>query len=636
MIGDSKDSVGSRSATLARYDILDTPTEQAFDDIARLAAAICEVPIAVVNLIADDRQWFKAEVGLGVRETPLETSFCAKAILEHDFLEVPDATQDPRFDCNPLVTAEDGLRFYAGALLKTEQGQAIGTVCVLDTVSRPGGLSELQRFTLTTLATQVMTQLECRRIAKQERQARLALESGRSRFEAVFDSAIDYAIVVMDRNGCVTDWNEGAIRILGWSPDEAIGRDLGFFFTPEDRERAIPQREMSDALAKGRGVDERWHIRQSGERFWANGEMMPLQGAAGEAIGFVKVLRDRTEARLIQEHLAQQDERLQMALSASGSVGLWDWMVASDLLHGDANFARLYGLDVATTAAGLTEEQYQEHVVPEDLGPLRARIRGVFERGEDFLVEYRVAAPGQPLRWIECKGRMVPDAAGRPYRFSGTAVDVTVRKVAEDQKQLLMDEMAHRVKNTFTMVQALAYQTLRDVDPTISAALQTRLVALSRAHEMLLQRNWTSTSIMALIERVLRLEAERGRFRLDGPDFEVQPQAALSLSLLLHELATNAVKYGALSVEGGDVSLIWGFEGDQFRLLWTEQGGPPVRPPERKGFGSKLVGMGLSARCRSGVLRSEPQQASYEMAMSNAPVSVPSRATNAKSSVLSV
>jgi GAF domain-containing protein len=111
-----------RLAAIARYGMLDTPREEEFDDIVALASSICETPIAVVNLIGDRRQFFKAEVGLGVRETPFESSFCAKALLEEDILVVPDATIDPRFECNPLVTGDPYIRFYAGVLLKTGEG----------------------------------------------------------------------------------------------------------------------------------------------------------------------------------------------------------------------------------------------------------------------------------------------------------------------------------------------------------------------------------------------------------------------------------------------------------------------------------------------------------------------------------
>lgn len=151
-----------RLNALRSYGILDTPAEAVFDDITRIAAAICGTPISVVNLIDADRQWFKSEIGLGVRETPLETSICAHAILEHDFLEVPNTTTDPRFAGNPLVTGDPNLRFYAGALLKTADGLPLGTVCVLDTVPRE--LTQQQIDTLQALARQVMAQLELRRM----------------------------------------------------------------------------------------------------------------------------------------------------------------------------------------------------------------------------------------------------------------------------------------------------------------------------------------------------------------------------------------------------------------------------------------------------------------------------------------
>ncbi|MDR6992930.1 GAF domain-containing sensor histidine kinase [Luteimonas sp. 3794] len=151
-----------RLSALRSYGILDTPAEAVFEDITRIAAAVCGTPISVVNLIDADRQWFKSEIGLGVRETPLETSICAHAILEQDFLEVPDTTIDPRFASNPLVTGDPNLRFYAGALLKTPDGLPLGTVCVLDTV--PRALTQVQIVTLQALARQVMAQLELRRM----------------------------------------------------------------------------------------------------------------------------------------------------------------------------------------------------------------------------------------------------------------------------------------------------------------------------------------------------------------------------------------------------------------------------------------------------------------------------------------
>jgi two-component sensor histidine kinase len=149
-----------RLRALCAYDILDTPREAEFDEIADLAAAICAAPIAVVNFVDAERQWFKAEVGLGVRETPIATSICSHAILEGAFLEIADTRADPRTRDNPLCPADPGLRFYAGALLETEDGLPIGTLCVLD--YRPRTLTPLQRKALAVLARQVMKQIELR------------------------------------------------------------------------------------------------------------------------------------------------------------------------------------------------------------------------------------------------------------------------------------------------------------------------------------------------------------------------------------------------------------------------------------------------------------------------------------------
>ncbi|HAK92791.1 hybrid sensor histidine kinase/response regulator [Massilia timonae] len=159
----------ARLAVLDSYGILDTPPERSFDDVVRLVSQLLAAPIVAVNLIARGRQWFKSEIGLGMREMPLDDSICRFALLEEQQLIVPDTREDPRFRCNPLVTKDAGLRFYAGALLKTRDGVPLGTLCVLDDKPRPQGLSEQEQFVLATLAHQVMSQIELRKaMAEQE------------------------------------------------------------------------------------------------------------------------------------------------------------------------------------------------------------------------------------------------------------------------------------------------------------------------------------------------------------------------------------------------------------------------------------------------------------------------------------
>ena len=158
-----------RLAALASYGILDSLPEQSFDDVVLLVSQLFNAPIVAVNLIAEGRQWFKSELGLGVRTMPLDNSICRLAILQDDELVVPDAQADPRFAGNTLVHGTPGLRFYAGVVLRTPDGFPLGTLCVLDTVARPQGATALQLFALKTLASQVMNQLQLRKVVQAQK-----------------------------------------------------------------------------------------------------------------------------------------------------------------------------------------------------------------------------------------------------------------------------------------------------------------------------------------------------------------------------------------------------------------------------------------------------------------------------------
>ncbi|RUR34063.1 sensor domain-containing diguanylate cyclase [Vreelandella andesensis] len=184
-----------RLLTLANYQVLDTPEEPAFDDIVEVVSIICEAPIAVINFIDRDRQWFKAEKGLGVRETPLDISICAHAILQPGLFIVTDTTLDPRFANNPLVTGEPHLRFYAGALLESSDGYPLGTLCVLD--YQPRELTERQRFALQALANQVMAHMEL--MLAQREQAELIRELKITRHELTKYASTDPLTGLLNR-----------------------------------------------------------------------------------------------------------------------------------------------------------------------------------------------------------------------------------------------------------------------------------------------------------------------------------------------------------------------------------------------------------------------------------------------------
>ncbi|MEA1831819.1 sensor histidine kinase [Methylobacterium durans] len=175
--------------------------------------------------------------------------------------------------------------------------------------------------------------------------------------------------------------------------------------------------------------------------------------------------------------------------------------------------------------------------------------------------------------------------------------DLSELRQNEARQTLLMQELAHRVKNTLAMVQAIAAQTLRNAESLDAAAesLGARLIALAQAHDILIQGSWSSVDLRSLVDGALALhaDADPGRFRVSGPDLTLGPRPGLTFALMLHELATNAAKYGALSATTGHVAIAWTVEDDEtgshLNFRWEEIGGPPVKPPTRTGFGSRLI-----------------------------------------------
>ncbi|WP_161992737.1 PAS domain S-box protein [Aureimonas leprariae] len=602
--GETAGAEAARLAALAEYATLDTPPEQAFDDLAALASQICEAPVALVTLIDGGRQFFKAHVGTELEGTPIDAAICRHAFGRRDVLVIPDLAADPRTRGNPLVTGPENARFYAGAPLVTPGGHMLGTLCVIDRAARPNGLADRQLLALERLGRQVMAQLELRRALARQRAEAL-------RNRQVLDSATEFAIVVTDRDGIVTDWSRGAEEILGWSAADMRGRSAEIFFTPEDREDGRLRKEMIYALRDGRGIDERWHVRKGDSRFWASGDMMPLRDEDDGHVGFIKIFRDRTLEHQAGVRLEETEALLRKAQEAGG-VGVFSLVVADGTIEATPEFCRLFGLAGAERMPAAAIERL---IVPEDrhlASNSASRLRG----DAVLDVEYRIRrADSGEERWIARRGEFEADASGRPFRFVGVVRDVTEqvrgrrlldeeRALADERRNVLAAELAHRLKNTLAVVSSIATQTLRSANDLVSArsTLGERIRALSNAHDVLLSGRRDAAPIGAIVEAATTLhDGGAKRIRLRGPEIALGPKAALTLSLIVHELATNAGKYGALSSLEGQVEAEWSVlfppaaAQPMLRFEWRESGGPPVAPPARRSFGTRLIEMGLSA-----------------------------------------
>jgi PAS domain S-box-containing protein len=308
-----------RLEALRRAAILDTPPEAAFDDMVRLARTVCQTPIAAVSLVDDRRAWFKAKLGLDVREIPRDISFCGHAVAASDLFVVPDASQDPRFSDNPLVTSLPWIRFYAGVPILCPDHHAIGTLCVLDTVPRE--LSEEQLAALRGLGRQVAVQIQFRRSVaemtasvKEAWVARVQISIERALLRGVLQAATEYSIIGTDPSGTITVFNEGAERMLGYRAAEVVGR-----VTPEliHDPREMQRRAAELGVATGfevfvaaarRGAPEtrEWtYVRKDGTRLPVSLTVTAMRDEGGPLAGFIGIARDITEERRAESERAR-------------------------------------------------------------------------------------------------------------------------------------------------------------------------------------------------------------------------------------------------------------------------------------------------------------------------------------------
>lgn len=446
---------------------------------------------------------------------------------------------------------------------------------------------------------------------------------GLNTLQPVLATALD-AVVVMGTDGKVLDWNVRAEEVFGWTRHEAVGREMAELIIPErlrSAHRAGLRRVLSDGPSRilGRTV-EVVALRRNRSEFPV--ELSVTRPELAEGRVFLAFLRDISVRKRDEAALRNAERRLR-ATQDHADVGIAEVDASGRYLRANPAFCEIAGLAeevlLATTFLEITH--------PDDRAKdARLFAEQVAGERDSYTIEKRYLRHDGREIWVSVSASPVRDDDGDFLFGVRVLQDVTGRRAGEQRQKLLMDELNHRVKNTLALVLAMASQTGRYAADLAAfhTAFAARLKALAKSHELLTRERWEGASLRDLLEAELTLHAlEPGRIHLSGAPVWLDPRSAVDVGLIVHELATNAAKYGALSGAGA-VDVSWTLLGAdarrQVRLEWRERGGPAVRHPGRHGFGSKLIN--ALARDNLGgeaVWRFEPEGLGVDLVFFTAP-----------------
>lgn len=321
-------------------------------------------------------------------------------------------------------------------------------------------------------------------------------------------------------------------------------------------------------------------------RFWDE-SWFPLRAADGRIVGINVVAEEITERKRAEAALRESEHRLKLAIEAAG-MGIWSLDLGSGIEQFDERVAAMLGLPPVATEMAFEEVKRLIH--PDDRDRVMEAFAASVRSGEPYNAECRIIRRDGSERWFHNLGNVLRDADGVPVRVVGIAQDITDRKRAERRLKLLAREVDHRAKNMLALVQAMVRMTRAGTVPDFTRAVTGRIGALARAHTLLAQNRWEGADLQRLVsEELAPYAGDRSRARIAGPPVALLPGTAQSLAMVVHELATNAAKHGALSASRGQVAVEWSWAGRQVVLRWAEQGGPAVSPPAQHGLGTGLI-----------------------------------------------
>lgn len=405
-----------------------------------------------------------------------------------------------------------------------------------------------------------------------------------ARLAAVLDSIGD-VYYVLDRDWRMVMFNTAAEAFFGLSRDRMLGLSLWDIY---------PSQSSSPftALLK-QAMDEGVGGQMTAPSRLRPGRVVTLKVTPLGDHGIGVAAEDVTDRLAHERAIAESKERLDLAVGAH-AIGIFDWHLSSGRTVWTGEMEEIFGLERGAFE-GHTDH-FRRRVLPDDLARIEAETAAAVAAGQGRVsYEFRIRREDGVVRWIEGAARFIFDPDGELVRVVGTNVDITDRKAAETHQRLLINELNHRVKNTLAIVQAVAFQSFRGAPRPSRDAFEGRLAALSAAHDVLTRQKWEAGEIGQIIAvATAPHHPGDGRLAMEGPALALEPKTAVALGLAVHELATNAVKYGALSTADGRVDVRWTADDGVLRLTWRESGGPPVKRPRQKGFGVRMLEQGLA------------------------------------------
>ncbi|KAB2920096.1 MAG: PAS domain S-box protein [Hyphomicrobiaceae bacterium] len=422
-------------------------------------------------------------------------------------------------------------------------------------------------------------------------------EEANARLAAIVATADD-AIIGLAPDGTILSWNPAAERLFGYPAAEAIGRSARILYPRNSRT------DFDNTYVRVRAGEhvrfEASRIRKGGAPIDVSVAITPVIGKEGWVVGASAIVRDVTERKRTDQKLVetlallmQTNNQRKLALAAGG-MGTFEADIEQGTIACSDEIFEQIGIERTSPVMSVTEVEAFIH--PDDLESMRARGAAMFQSGPLCQLEFRIIRPDGEVRWIHVRAQAFP-SGDTPAKIYGISMDLTERKEREAHIRLLMSEVSHRSKNLLAVVQAIASQTARATTSRadFAADFGARLKGLASSLDLLVQEEWRGVSAKELVRSQLQhygsLDGER--VVMAGPELTLSPLAAQYLGMALHELSTNAAKYGALSGAAGSVNISWSLEGPRnarrFHMSWIESGGPPVVSPRERGFGNLVI-----------------------------------------------